>query len=307
MKIEQIQQVIAVYRAGSINKAAQELYLAQSTLSSSIHAIEQELRQPIFVRSPGGIELTYFGRSFVRYGTDILNAHQKILAAAQPSGGFFPAEKLNVSVSHILFINRIFHQLYNKYRDKNAEFCYRNDAQGRIITDVSQGISELGILAMPSILKPEWLALIDSHGLEYSLLSQEQPHALFGPSSPLSNHPQESVSVEELQQLTRVSSRDEHPLFRRIDDEITTLCRCRECVYAGNRKQIPEILRETDAYYIATMNKSAYQKKPYDSVIRHLLIRDAPFSFEFGFIQQKGRPLSPAAAELIEMIRQAVR
>ena len=83
MKIEQIQQVIAVYRAGSINKAAQELYLAQSTLSSSIRAIEQELRQPIFVRSPGGIELTDFGRSFVRYGSDILNAHQKILAAGK--------------------------------------------------------------------------------------------------------------------------------------------------------------------------------------------------------------------------------
>ena len=92
MKIEQIQQVLAVYRAGSINKAAQELYLAQSTLSSSIHAIEQELRQTIFVRSPGGIELTDFGYSFIRHGTDILNAHQKILAAAQPSGVFFPAK-----------------------------------------------------------------------------------------------------------------------------------------------------------------------------------------------------------------------
>ena len=307
MKIEQIQQVIAVYRAGSINKAAQELYLAQSTLSSSIRAIEQELRQPIFVRSPGGIELTDFGRSFVRYGTDILNAHQKILAATQPSGVFFPSEKLNVSVSHILFINRIFHQLYGKYREKNAEFCYRNDMQSRIIADVSQGISELGILATPSILKPEWLALISSHGLEYSLLSQEQPHVLFGPSSPLYNHPQESISIEELQQLTRVLSRDEHPLFRRIDDEITALFHCRECIHVGNRKRIPEILRETTAYYIATMNKSAYQKQPYDSVIRHLLIQDAPFTFEFGFIHPRGQSLSPAAAEFIELICQAVR
>ena len=307
MKIEQIQQVLAVYRAGSINKAAQELYLAQSTLSSSIHAIEQELRQTIFVRSPGGIELTDFGHSFVRHGTDILNAHQKILAAAQTVGVFFPGEKLNVSVSHILFINRIFHQLYDKYRDKNAEFCYRNDSQHRIIADVSQGISELGVLAMPSILRTEWMTLIDSHNLDYSVLSQEQAHVLFGPACPLYSHPQESVSVEELQSLTRVSSKDDHPLFQRIDDEITALFRCRRCIHVDNRKQIPETLLNTDAYYVATMNKSAYQKQPYDSVIRHLLIRDAPFSFEFGCIYPKGHILSPAAAEFIERIRQAVR
>ncbi|MBE6961953.1 MAG: LysR family transcriptional regulator [Ruminococcaceae bacterium] len=307
MKIEQIQQVIAVYRAGSINKAAQELYLAQSTLSSSIHAVEQELQQTIFVRSPGGIALTDFGHSFVRHGADILNAHQKILTAAQASGMFFPGEKLNVSVSHILFINRIFHQLYGKYRDKNAEFCYRNDSQCRIIEDVSQGISELGVLAMPSILKTEWLALITSHGLEYSVLSHEQAHVLFGPSSPLCDHPQDSISVGDLQPLTRVSSRKEHPLFQQIDNEISRIFHCRECIYADSQKQIPEILRETNAYYIATMNKSAYQKKPYDSVIRHLLIQDAPFSFEFGFIHPSGQSLSPAAAEFIELICQAVR
>ena len=43
MKIEQIRQIVEVAQVGSINKASQNLYIAQSTLSSSIRAVEEEL------------------------------------------------------------------------------------------------------------------------------------------------------------------------------------------------------------------------------------------------------------------------
>ena len=39
MKLEQIRQAIEVYNTGSINRAAQSLYLAQSSLSSSIKSL----------------------------------------------------------------------------------------------------------------------------------------------------------------------------------------------------------------------------------------------------------------------------
>ena len=83
MKIEQIQQVVEVYRVGSINKAAQTLYMAQSTLSSSIQSVEKELRHKIFIRGQNGTELTEFGHAFIKYGQEILESYQNILAAAQ--------------------------------------------------------------------------------------------------------------------------------------------------------------------------------------------------------------------------------
>lgn len=51
MKIEQIQQIIEVAQVGSINRASQNLYIAQSTLSSSIKCVETELRQKLFIRT----------------------------------------------------------------------------------------------------------------------------------------------------------------------------------------------------------------------------------------------------------------
>jgi len=305
MKIEQIRQVMEVYRAGSINQAAQNLYLSQSTLSSSIHSVERELQQTIFRRSHRGIELTDFGHSFIRYGTEILTAHESILAAARPATDGRSGERLSISVSHILFINRVFHQLYNKYHDGQVQFSYRNDPRDRIIADVAQGVCDLGVLAMPSVMKSQWLDFIQAYGMEYSVFSQEPAQVLFGPLCPLYNHPDKSVSLQDLQNLSRITAREQHELFQRIEATLTEILHPDRCIQVDDEKLIASALLETDGYYLATMNQNAYREKPYDSDIRNLPLKDAPFSFEFGFIRKRGQPLSPMAAEFIDMVCQA--
>ena len=307
MKIEQIRQVMEIYRAGSINQAAQNLYLSQSTLSSSIHSVERELQQTIFRRSHRGIELTDFGHSFIRYGTEILAAHENILAAAPPADETCSGERLSVSVSHILFINRAFHRLYNKYHGKQVNFSYRNDSRDKIITDVAQGVCDLGVLAMPSIMKSQWLDFIHTYNMEYSVFSQEPAQVLFGPLCPLYNHPDKSVSLQDLQALNRITARKQHELFQRMDAALTEILHPGRCIQIDDEKLMASALLETDGYYLATMNQNAYREKPYDSDIRNLPLKDAPFSFEFGFIHKRGQPLSPVAKEFTELIYQAVK
>ena len=48
MKIEQLQQLLAVVEEGSMNEAAQKLYVARSSLSTSMKNLETELGAPIF-------------------------------------------------------------------------------------------------------------------------------------------------------------------------------------------------------------------------------------------------------------------
>ena len=57
MKIEQIRQVLAINRCGSINKAAEELFLSQPNLSISVKNLEDELGYRIFIRSSHGVRL----------------------------------------------------------------------------------------------------------------------------------------------------------------------------------------------------------------------------------------------------------
>lgn len=42
MKIEQIRQVLSIYQSGSINKAAQNLFLSQPYISNSLKSLERE-------------------------------------------------------------------------------------------------------------------------------------------------------------------------------------------------------------------------------------------------------------------------
>ena len=62
MNLKQLEYVVEISRSGSINKAAQNLYLAQPSLSAYVRQLEQELGFSIFRRKNSGIELTSEGK-----------------------------------------------------------------------------------------------------------------------------------------------------------------------------------------------------------------------------------------------------
>ena len=61
MKIEQLEQLIKIVECGSMNTAAEEMYLARSSLSTSMKRLEEELGEPVFIRHSNGVNLTPFG------------------------------------------------------------------------------------------------------------------------------------------------------------------------------------------------------------------------------------------------------
>lgn len=71
MKIEQLQQLLAVVEEGSMNEAAQKLYVARSSLSTSMKNLEAELGALIFERTTRGVMLTAFGRDVYHQAQDI--------------------------------------------------------------------------------------------------------------------------------------------------------------------------------------------------------------------------------------------
>lgn len=58
MRLEDLKYLVEIERCGSINQAAQNLFLSHSTLSYIVQSIEQELGYPIFLRSKRGVTPT---------------------------------------------------------------------------------------------------------------------------------------------------------------------------------------------------------------------------------------------------------
>ncbi|MBQ9389060.1 MAG: LysR family transcriptional regulator [Synergistaceae bacterium] len=67
MTYEQIETFIAIMTYGNITSASNFLHVSQSTVSSRIQLLEDELGTPLFIRHKGhrSVELTPYGQSFV--------------------------------------------------------------------------------------------------------------------------------------------------------------------------------------------------------------------------------------------------
>lgn len=306
MKLEQIRQIVEVAQVGSINKASQNLYIAQSTLSSSIRAVESELHQNIFTRTQKGIEQTEFGKIFVKYGMEILEAYQHIQAASNLQYRNGPNSAFKVSIYYLLFANRLLYQMFNKYSGQNIDFHYKNTPRDRIISDVAHNISEIGIMAMPSIMKSQWLDLIYSHGLEYYTLSIEPTHILFGPLCPLYQSNRTSVTIDELHNFSQITIKENNELIKTIEAEISKTFSPSTTIQLSDRDLLIGMLRETNGYYIATMNQYAYLKEPYDPIIKSLPVEACPFHYEFGLVKKQKTELSALANEFVAMIRSTI-
>ena len=84
MTIQQLQYLLEVYRTGSISQTAKKLYVAQSSVSSTISALEHELGYEIFVRSRQGVHPTTQGLRILEQAGRICESYRLMTEDAQP-------------------------------------------------------------------------------------------------------------------------------------------------------------------------------------------------------------------------------
>lgn len=79
MHSDQLRYLIEVSRAGSINAAAQNLFMAPSSLSMSLQKLEHELGMPLLNRTQKGVTLTDAGAQTLKVAQNFLGDIAKIM------------------------------------------------------------------------------------------------------------------------------------------------------------------------------------------------------------------------------------
>lgn len=89
MDIQYIREFVTLTRHGNYMVAAEELYISQSSLSKHIMALEKELGLHLFNRTTRKVSLTQFGKLFLPYAQQIIDADTEFRnkAAALNMGG----------------------------------------------------------------------------------------------------------------------------------------------------------------------------------------------------------------------------
>ena len=77
MKLEWMRVFLEIAETGSMNKAAENLYLTQPAITKNIHALEKELAQELFLRKKTGVELTEAGELFLPYAREIIQKFEQ--------------------------------------------------------------------------------------------------------------------------------------------------------------------------------------------------------------------------------------
>lgn len=77
MEMKELVYLVTLAEEESISRAAERLYMAQSSLSQFLHQFESELGTKLFVRTSKGITPTYSGKCFIDHASEILLEYQR--------------------------------------------------------------------------------------------------------------------------------------------------------------------------------------------------------------------------------------
>ena len=78
MTLQQLHYAIVISETGSMNKAAERLYIAQPSLTGAMQELERELGITIFHRSGRGVTLTNDGQEFIDYARQVYHQYETL-------------------------------------------------------------------------------------------------------------------------------------------------------------------------------------------------------------------------------------
>ena len=169
MTIQQLRYAVTISELGSLNKAAEVLYVAQPSLTSAIQELEKELGITVFSRSSRGVIPTNDGTEFLHYARQVLQQYDNLLDKYSKSGGV--KKKFGVSTQHYSFAVKSFVALVQRFGTEKYEFSIRETRTRDVIDDVFSGNSELGILYLSDFNRKPLEKLLRSNGLEFHRLT----------------------------------------------------------------------------------------------------------------------------------------
>lgn len=303
MKIEQIRRALEIANTKSINRASQNLYMAQSSLSCSIQALEEELGEKIFFRSQEGVGLTSFGERFIDHAREILwhVGQIELLSTVIPQE---VPPRLDIMVYYLYFVSHAWSSMCNLHKNENITFNYMERTRSEIISGVSAGKAELGFLMMPSVDREKWLSLMSAQGLDYTLISVESPFAIVGPNSEFYNFTR--LTPTHLINRRMIVFPEENDLLMVIDRKICKKFFPGSYLSVCDRGSLIGILKDTGGYYLGTFNKKAYSKVAFYENLKNIPIENIDFHYEIGYVKRQNQSLSNYALEFLGLVNQMI-
>lgn len=194
MTLQQLKYAITISETGSLNKAAETLYISQPSLTTAIRELEKEIGIRIFNRSGRGVTLTNDGTEFILYARQVYGQYNLLVEKYSPDSSI--KKKFGVSSQHYSFAVKAFVEMVKNFDTAEYEFAIRETKTRDIINDVYTLRSEIGILYLNDFNRKPLTKLFESNGLCFHTLTECRPFVYLWKGHPLAN--ERSICFEQL-------------------------------------------------------------------------------------------------------------
>lgn len=185
MTLQQLHYIITVSETGSLNKAAEVLYIAQPSITSAIKEVEKETGILIFNRGGRGVTLTNDGAEFLTYARAVCGQYDALLEKYGKAGNL--KRKFGVSTQHYSFAVKAFVEMVKAFDPNLYEFAIRETRTYDVLNDVSTLRSEIGILYLSDFNRTFLQKIMHTNDLEFHKLIDCAAYAYLSKKHPLAN------------------------------------------------------------------------------------------------------------------------
>lgn len=204
MNIFHLKYAIEVAKAGSINKAGENLGMAQPNISRALKDLEADIGINIFDRSSKGMNLTPEGKEFIAYAQQILYHLDEL--ENMYKGGSGNRQKFSVSAPRAGYIAEAFAEFSKNINGSSAEVILKETGVHNTIKSVIGSDCKLGIIRYEAEADRYFKELILEKGLEYKPLTVFNFAILTSKNSELASV--EKITQEDLKNKIQITHTD---------------------------------------------------------------------------------------------------
>ena len=194
MNVLHVKYAVEVARLGSLNKAAETLFIAQPNISRAIKDLEADLGIQIFKRSPKGMELTPDGEEFIDYAQDILRSIDRMEQSYRE--GSHKKRRFSISVPRASYVSKALAEFSKNLGQTDVEVYYKETNSKKTINKILSGEYKLGIIRYADNYDKHYQNMLEEKGLVGELIAEFSYVLLMSKDNPLAT--KENIEYEDL-------------------------------------------------------------------------------------------------------------
>ena len=304
MTIQQLRYVTVICDEGSLNKASEQLYISQPSLTSALQELEKEIGITVFNRSGRGVTPTNDGLEFIRYAREVLSQYDNLLEKYGKGGNL--KKKFGISTQHYSFAVKSFVEMVKHFGTDEYEFAIRETRTRDVIDDVASGKSEIGILYLNDFNRKPLEKLLRSNGLTFTSLTECSAYVYLWKGHPLAQ--KDKIRFEDLKDYPCLSFEQGDKGSFYYAEEILSTSEYPKTIKATDRATMLNLMIGLNGYTLCSgviseeLNGSDYLAVPFepddDTVVSNMVI---------GYISKKNLLLSHIAQIYVEELDNYLR